>query len=887
MKRIKMLIARLSCVAYFCFIAAAATPIIFTGPDYLKPANVTTPHPHVRVGDIVLGGLFPIHQNTEGHCGRILDLGIQRAEAMVLAVDLVNKHPTLLPGVKLGFELRDTCAASAKALEESLHYLPVDSFDTDRHISGVVGAAASSVSISVAKLLRLFSIPQVSYASTCKLLSDKRRFSYFLRTVPPDLLQSRAIAAIIKYFHWTYVSVVSTAGAYGQSGIQLFIDEFTEVDNSSECKYCIAANVVLNLDASQEEYDSALDKLLEPWVSNASVVVLFGQLATAEGLMETVLRRKATDPSFNTSFLWIASDAWADTLPPKYYDAIDGFIGVSPDYLLSGIFDSYFTSLNPLNSKNPWFHEYWEDVFKCSLSQHGNNETKCDPSTQSLLDPVVNYRQNSKVTFTMDAVFAFAHAVQDMINVHCNGTTLCAEILDFNGRIKGKLLKDYLFNVSFQGFSSPFIRFDKNGNEKRGYVIQSLTRYTNNSSAVQIVGSWKDGVLNISDISRIKWNGQDGAPQSSFCSVECLFGEYREYIQSQAECCWTCQPCTGTKQVSDGIECKTCPPGYIPNTQLSDCQPIPPDYLHWTHPWAILIMMLSFAGCSVAAVMTIIWIIKWKTKVIKATSRELSGVMLGAIFLCYALPFFYIAQPSPAVCAMTRFGLGFCFSLCFGSLLVKTTRIHRIFNRKKASLKPPIFISPKSQMVFVGVIVLFQVAIAIIWLVFEQPDSVLIPSDYSVDLRCTANVYAGLSVSLTYNGILLACSTFFAFRTRHVPSEFNETKLIGLCCYTICTIWAVFIPSYFGTAALGGMFTASSQVMAIVLSATCILGTLFMPKIYLLFCKKTEHDETTIQLRTGQRASIASLGGCTCHSGSTASTTYGCRKKTYAGSYSF
>lgn len=119
--------------------------------------------------------------------------------------------------------------------------------------------------------------------------------------------------------------------------------------------------------------------------------------------------------------------------------------------------------------------------------------------------------------------------------------------------------------------------------------------------------------------------------------------------------------------------------------------------------------------------------------------------------------------------------------------------------QEESFTEAPVFSSPKSQMVFVGIIVLFQVAIAIIWFVFKQPDSVLIPSDYSVDLRFAANVYAGLSVSLTYNGILLACSTFFAFRTRHVPSEFNEAKLIGLCCYTICTIWAVFIPSYFGT----------------------------------------------------------------------------------------
>ena len=479
----------------------------------------------------------------------------------------------------------------------------------------------------------------------------------------------------------------------------------------------------------------------------------------------------------------------------------------------------------------------------------------------------------------MDAVFAFAHALQNMITDHCNGTTLCAAILDSKGKIEGKLLKDYLFNVSFQGYSTPVMQFNQNGDEKGGYLIHSLARSANNSYTVQIVGSWKDNVLDLFNISHIQWNGQQGGPQSSFCSVPCLFGEYTESIQGQAECCWTCQPCRGTKQVSDGVECKTCPPGYVPNAQLSDCQPIAPNYLHWTHPWAILIMLLSFTGCSVTVVAIIIFMVNWKTRVIKATSRELSGVMLSAIFFCYALPFFYIAQPSPATCAVTRLGLGFCFSICFGSLLVKTTRIHRIFNRKKASLKPPAFISPQSQLVFVGVIVLFQVVIAIIWLVFEQPDSVLIKSDYSVDLRCAANVYAGLSVSLAYNGILLACSTFFAFRTRHVPSEFNETKLINLSCYAMCVIWIAFIPSYFGTAALGGIFTTSSQVLAIVLSATCILSTLFMPKMYLLFRKRTEDEVCTINAQSGPRPSIASLGGCACHSVSSAAVAYGCRRK--------
>ena len=51
--------------------------------------------------------------------------------------------------------------------------------------------SVSTVSARVANLLRLFKIPQISYASTSAALSDKSRFEFFARTVPPDNLQVR------------------------------------------------------------------------------------------------------------------------------------------------------------------------------------------------------------------------------------------------------------------------------------------------------------------------------------------------------------------------------------------------------------------------------------------------------------------------------------------------------------------------------------------------------------------------------------------------------------------------------------------------------------------------------------------------------------------------
>ena len=55
-------------------------------------------------------------------------------------------------------------------------------------MSGIVGAAASSVTIPIATLLGLniFQSPLVSYASSSAALSNKNLYEYFLRTIPPD-----------------------------------------------------------------------------------------------------------------------------------------------------------------------------------------------------------------------------------------------------------------------------------------------------------------------------------------------------------------------------------------------------------------------------------------------------------------------------------------------------------------------------------------------------------------------------------------------------------------------------------------------------------------------------------------------------------------------------
>lgn len=144
-------------------------PLLPPAPEYAHSIRID--------GDIILGGLFPVHARGErgAPCGELKkEKGIHRLEAMLFAIDLINKDPELLPNITLGARILDTCSRDTYALEQSLTFVqalierdPSDVrcasgeppiFAKPDKIVGVIGASASSVSIMVANILRLFKV---------------------------------------------------------------------------------------------------------------------------------------------------------------------------------------------------------------------------------------------------------------------------------------------------------------------------------------------------------------------------------------------------------------------------------------------------------------------------------------------------------------------------------------------------------------------------------------------------------------------------------------------------------------------------------------------------------------------------------------------------------
>ncbi|KAJ8245458.1 hypothetical protein GJAV_G00270960 [Gymnothorax javanicus] len=792
-------------------------------------------------GDLVLGGLFPVHEKGLGmdECGRVNeDRGIQRLEAMLFAIDRINTDPALLPGVSLGAHILDTCSRDTYALEQSLEFVRASLTKVDDTeyicpdgsyalqdssplaIAGVIGGSYSSVSIQVANLLRLFQIPQISYASTSAKLSDKSRYDYFARTVPPDFYQAKAMAEILRFFNWTYVSTVASEGDYGETGIEAFEQE-ARLRN-----ICIATAEKVGRSNAKKSYDAVVRQLLlKP---NAKVAVLFMRSDDARDLLAAATR-------LNASLTWIASDGWGaqESIVKGNEMAADGAITLELAAHPVAEFNRYFQRLRPTaNRRNPWFKEFWEQKFQCALAPGEGGAL--EPCSTDLTIDDSNFEPESKIMFVVNAVYAMALALHNMHQTLCANTThMCDAMKSLDGR---KLYRDYLLNINFKApFSPPavdnVVKFDVNGDGMGRYNIFNYQKGAGKYSYVQ-VGEWAESLSLSGEL--IRWPREAAAPPTSQCSDPCARNEMKK-MQAGEYCCWICTPCEAHEYLADEFTCAPCSPGRWPREDLTGCYDLPEDYIKWEDAWAVGPMAIACAGFFSTALVAGVFARHNDTPLVKASGRELCYILLLGVFMCYGMTFFFIAKPSPATCAMRRLGLGTSFAVCYSALLTKTNRIARIFGGAKEGAQRPRFISPSSQVFICLSLISVQLALVSVWLLLEVPGTrrFTVPERrQTVILKCSVRD-SSMLLSLSYDVVLVVLCTVYAFKTRKCPENFNEAKFIGFTMYTTCIIWLAFLPIFYVTSSDYRVQT-TTMCISVSLSGFVVLGCMFAPKVHII-----------------------------------------------------
>uniref|UniRef100_A0A915JTD1 G-protein coupled receptors family 3 profile domain-containing protein n=1 Tax=Romanomermis culicivorax TaxID=13658 RepID=A0A915JTD1_ROMCU len=416
--------------------------------------------------------------------------------------------------------------------------------------------------------------------------------------------------------------------------------------------------------------------------------------------------------------------------------------------------------------------------------------------------------------------------------------------------INGSLLYQYMRKVRFVDFFGQEIYFDEHGDPPARYDILN---YQGPEKGYVKIGEWKqyeirDKNRNVSG-NRIKmgtrlsvdkklliWHNNVSAATyvfQSICSEPCKVGEYKK-IQDALQCCWNCIPCLPHEYVLNENACKSCPLGSWPTSDRLACYELVVEYMRWNSAESLMAMILAVVGIAATTYTTVVFAKYNNTPVVKATTRELSYIILAGFFMCYATTFVIIAKPTTVGCYIMRILPNTAFAMIYGALLTKTNRIARILSgsKKRIMTKKPRFMSTTAQLVITALVVGLELSITTAILIYEPANAL---HDYSmamrVELVCKTSTLSFLA-PYGFDFFLVASCTFYAVKTRNLPENFNEAKFIGFTMYTTCVIWLAFCSIYFGSNNKG-----ITMSLSFTLSASVALVLLFFPKLYIIIVK--------------------------------------------------
>ncbi|GFO22790.1 metabotropic glutamate receptor-like [Plakobranchus ocellatus] len=479
-------------IAIFLIFHCAYLVVLYPRPA--RSISYSSPlEKYVKQGDINLGAFLSI-TNYSPHelCGEVLrfPLAQQYVEALIFAVDEINRDPKLMPNITLGMILLDDCVKESTASAQAVRFLsqyhvlghlqqpqrgegsgqPVNmvegksssnasivkagTCDCERHtafydVVGVISPTRSDNCIAVSYLLSPVQVPQLSFAATSDELSDSHLHPYFLRLVPTASVEVAAILEFVKLQGWSYISIVTSRGSYGEAAATAVLTQ------ASGAGACVAVHLRTYLGMTAPEYRDLVRKLLG--FPRARAVIAFIGGVEIVGLLTAIQDLGAVG-----WHVWIGSDTWADHLtmvPPETRIALYGSF-ITKFYLPDvPKFEQHFRTIKPSSSENPWFRRFWEHQFNCSFL-----DRTCDESRD--ITESRDFHFLSLIGLAIDSVYAYAHALTDLRERECPQESGPA----FRDCVSGSRLLAYLKNVSFDGTTG----YVKMSETRTDYVIEQI-----------------------------------------------------------------------------------------------------------------------------------------------------------------------------------------------------------------------------------------------------------------------------------------------------------------------------------------------------------------------------------------------------------------------------
>ncbi|XP_056466427.1 extracellular calcium-sensing receptor-like [Gadus chalcogrammus] len=828
-----------------------------------------------RIGDVTLGGLFPLHETvvephrsfttlpSNLHCTSFSLRIFRMAQSMIFAIEEINREGKLLPNVTLGYKIYDSCSTPYQALKAAMELMGTEQDSevemVDNHmcpgtVPVVIGDAGSTQSLVVARFLGAFHVPQVSYFSSCACLSNKKEYPAFLRTMPSDLFQVDALVQLVKHFQWTWVGVIAGDDVYGRSGAAVFANEVKKFGA------CVALQEIIPKNHAREALAAIVSRIRS---SGALVVLVFAVEQDAGALFDEALRQGLT------GIQWLASEAWSTapvlSTPPKYHQILQGTIGLAVRGVYIPGLQDFLLRLHPSNpdaSENPFLIPFWEKVFGCRLGANSGNQIENDKplcsGSEDLRSMKNIYSDFSKLRISYNvykAVYAIAHAIKSMMSCKKDAGPFPLKACPDTTNIQPWQLLHYLKEVDYINQFGEETKFDHNGDP---VAIYDLLNWQLGFDGEQIVTIGMFDGTATADQKKLKlqeeniiWNGNKTTVPESVCSSPCLQGTRKAIRPNFPICCHDCVVCRAGEisNQTNSIECVLCLPQFWSNVERTACFPKEVDFLSFSDTMGITLITIALLGSLCTCWVIFIFSCHISSPIVRANNSELSFLLLFSLTLCFLCSLTFIGRPSDWSCMLRQTAFGITFVLCISCVLGKTIVVLMAFRATLPGSNLMKWFGPVQQRAFITLSTLVQVIICIIWLTVAPPTpQKLMPRESAiVILLCDEGSALGFALVLGYIGLLACLCLFLAFLARKLPDNFNEAKYITFSMLIFCAVWVAFIPAYISSP---GKYAVAVEIFAILASSYGLLACIFAPKCYIILLKPEKNSRKHLMSKT-------------------------------------
>uniref|UniRef100_A0A8C5L5U6 Taste receptor type 1 member 2 n=1 Tax=Jaculus jaculus TaxID=51337 RepID=A0A8C5L5U6_JACJA len=756
-------------------------------------------------GDYLLGGLFSLHANVKKPVSfnvlevpkckeyEIKVLGYNLMQAMRFAVEEVNQLSSLLPGVRLGYEIVDVCYLSNNVqpglyfLAEDDYFLPIlkDYSNYVPHVVAVIGPDNSESTITVANILSLFLLPQITYSAISDQLQDKQRFPAVLRTAPSANHHIEAMVQLMLHFRWNWI-------------VMLEVLPVTDPNHAMGPQ-------------QQEALDNIFSKL--QW-STARIIVVFSPELTLHNFFNEVLRHNFGD------VVWIASESWAidpalhHLLEPHYTGT---FLGVTIQRVYIPGFSEF--RLRPAEARPP-------------IPNGTNLRATCNQECDTCLNTTeyfnnVLMQSGERVVYSVySAVYAVAHALHSLLR--CNQTG-CAKDVVYPWQLLKKIQ-----DVDFTLLGNR-VHFDSHGDMLRQLDIVQW-QWGLGQNPFRSIASYDLIQKRLKFISNVTWHTVNNTIPVSSCSKNCPRGQRKKPVGLHPCCfeCWDCPPGTFLNS-TDEFNCHNCPSSMWSHKNAISCFKRRLSFLEWNEAPTIMVFILAVLGfLSTLAILVIFWK-HFQTPMVRSAGGPMCFLMLTPLLLAFGMVPVYVGPPTIFTCLCRQTFFTLCYSVCLSCVTVRSFQIVCVF--KMASRLPRAYgfwVRYHGPYIFVAFTTAIKAALVVGNMLSTtiNPIGRTDPDDPNIMiLSCHPNYRNGLLFNTSMDLLLSVVGFSFAYMGKELPTNYNEAKFITLSMtfsftssISLCTFMSVH----------DGVLVTIMDLLVTVLNFLAISLGYFGPKCYMI-----------------------------------------------------